>query len=52
VGVKYIKEIANRMKNEGVKRSILVVQQGMTPFAKTCLAEMQPKYHIEVVSET
>lgn len=49
VGVKTIKTFVERMKSEGVKRSILVVQQGLTPFAKTCLSEMQPRNHIEVV---
>lgn len=38
------------MRNQGVKRAIMVVQQNMTPFAKQCLNEMQPKYHIELVS--
>lgn len=50
VGVKTIKTLAERMRSEGVKRAIMVVQQNMTPFAKQCLNEMQPKYHIELVS--
>ena len=50
VGVKTIKNLAERMRNQGVKRAIMVVQQNMTPFAKQCLNEMQPKYHIELVS--
>lgn len=51
VGVKTIKQLAERMRNEGVKRAIMVVQQNMTPFAKQCLNEMQPKYHIELFQE-
>ena len=51
VGVKTIKTLAERMRNEGVKRAIMVVQQNMTPFAKQCLNEMQPKYHIELFQE-
>lgn len=49
VGVKTIKTFVERMKSEGVRRSIMVVQQGLTPFAKTCLSEMHPRNHIEVV---
>jgi len=51
VGVKTIKNLAERMRNQGVKRAIMVVQQNMTPFAKQCLSEMQPKYHIELFQE-
>lgn len=50
VGVKTIKVLAERMRNEGVQRAIMVVQTNMTPFAKQCLQEMQPKYCIELVS--
>lgn len=51
VGVKTIKTLAERMRSEGVKRAIMIVQQNMTPFAKQCLNEMQPKYHIELFQE-
>lgn len=51
VGVKTIKTLAERMRNEGVKRAVMVVQQNMTPFAKQCLNEMQPKYVIELFQE-
>jgi DNA-directed RNA polymerase I, II, and III subunit RPABC1 len=51
VGVKTIKTLAERMRNEGVTKAIMVVQQNMTPFAKQCLNEMQPKYHIEIFQE-
>jgi len=50
VGVKTIKNLSERMRGEGVKRAIMVVQQGPTPFAKQVLNEMQPKYLIELVS--
>ena len=49
VGVKTIKTFAERMKSEGVARALMVVQANLTPFAKQCLTEMQPKYNIEVV---
>jgi DNA-directed RNA polymerases I, II, and III subunit RPABC1 len=52
VGVKTIKVLAERMRNEGVQRAIMVVQAAMTPFAKQCLQEMQPKYFIELFQET
>lgn len=40
------------MKAEGVARALMVVQANLTPFAKQCLTEMQPKYNIEVVRYT
>lgn len=46
-----IKSLAEKMRNEGVKRAIMVMQQNLTPFAKQCLNEMQPKYHIEQFQE-
>eukprot|EP00899_Mesostigma_viride_P010127 jgi/Mesvir1/19115/Mv12858-RA.1 len=39
VGVKTIKQYAEQMTRESVMSAILVVQQGLTPFARTCLAE-------------
>ena len=48
--MKTIKVLAERMRNEGVQRAVMVVQTNMTPFAKQCLQEMQPKYYIELVS--
>lgn len=51
VGVKTIKTFAERMKAEGVARALMVVQANLTPFAKQCLTEMQPKYNIEVFQE-
>lgn len=49
VGVKTIKVLAERMRGEGVQRAVMVVATNMTPFAKQCLQEMQPKYIIELV---
>ena len=49
VGVKTIKNFAERMKSEGVARAIMVVASQLTPFAKQCLEEMRHKYYIEVV---
>eukprot|EP00850_Spirogloea_muscicola_P024879 SM001683S02933 [mRNA] locus=s1683:55:1316:+ [translate_table: standard] len=51
VGVKTIKVFAEQMKSQAVHRAILVVQSSLTPFAKQCLLEMQPKYHLEVFQE-
>lgn len=51
VGVKTIKTFAERMRNEGVFRAIMVTQANLTPFAKQCLTEMAPKYSIEVFQE-
>ncbi|CAK0786648.1 hypothetical protein CVIRNUC_009862 [Coccomyxa viridis] len=48
VGVKTIKTFAERMRNEGVNRAVMVTQVNMTPFARQCLQEMAPKYYIEV----
>lgn len=51
VGVKTIKTFAERMRNEGVGRAMMVVATSMTPFARQCLTEMAPKYYIEVFQE-
>lgn len=48
VGVKTMKTYTNRMKNENVFRAILVVQQNLTPFARTCISEISTKFHLEV----
>eukprot|EP00019_Armaparvus_languidus_P012575 CAMPEP_0168584780 /NCGR_PEP_ID=MMETSP0420-20121227/3328_1 /TAXON_ID=498008 /ORGANISM="Pessonella sp." /LENGTH=154 /DNA_ID=CAMNT_0008619617 /DNA_START=182 /DNA_END=642 /DNA_ORIENTATION=+ len=53
VGVKTIRAYVERMQDENVKRAILVVQDGITPFAKQGLAEMDPsKYYIEQFLES
>ncbi|GAB4857499.1 DNA-directed RNA polymerases II and IV subunit 5A [Ancistrocladus abbreviatus] len=51
VGVKTIKTYTNRMKSENVSRAILVVQQNLTPFARTCLSEISSKFQLEVFQE-
>ncbi|CAN1215211.1 DNA-directed RNA polymerases II and IV subunit 5A [Linum perenne] len=48
VGVKTMKTYINRMKSEDVLRAILVVQQHLTPFARTCISEMSNKFQLEV----
>ncbi|PWA60008.1 DNA-directed RNA polymerase, RPB5 subunit [Artemisia annua] len=48
VGVKTIKNYIERMKKENVTRGILVVQQNLTPFARTCISEISTKFHLEV----
>lgn len=52
VGVKPIRNYCNRMKDENVTKAILVVQEGITPFAKQALNEMAPRYKIEHFRET
>ncbi|XP_043707367.1 DNA-directed RNA polymerases II and IV subunit 5A isoform X2 [Telopea speciosissima] len=51
VGVKTLKTYTNRMKSENVFRAILVVQQNLTPFAKTCVSEVAAKFHLEIFQE-
>ncbi|XVF88581.1 hypothetical protein PTKIN_Ptkin19aG0062100 [Pterospermum kingtungense] len=51
VGVKTMKMYTNRMKSENVFRAILVVQQNLTPFARTCINEISSKFHLEVFQE-
>lgn len=48
MGVKTMKGYTNRMKSENVFRAILVVQQNLTPFARTCISEISSKFHLEV----
>ena len=51
VGVKEIKEVSERMKEESVARAILVVAQSLTPFARSVVADMQGKQAMEVFTE-
>lgn len=51
VGVKTIKNIAERMKEEKVARAIMVISANLTPFAKQCLLDLMPKLHIEQFTE-
>lgn len=48
VGVKTMKTYTNRMKSENVFRALLVVQQNLTPFTRTCISEISAKFHLEV----
>ena len=52
VGVKPIRNYCNRMKDENVTKAILVVQEGITPFARQALNEMAPRYKIEHFRES
>ncbi|ETV98036.1 hypothetical protein H310_09332 [Aphanomyces invadans] len=51
VGVKPIRNYCNRMKDENVTKAILIVQDGITPFAKQALNEMAPRYKIDHFKE-
>ncbi|PRP87148.1 DNA-directed RNA polymerase [Planoprotostelium fungivorum] len=52
VGVKSLRTYVTKMKESQVSRAIVVVRQGMSPFAKQALAEIQPKYKFEQFTET
>jgi len=47
VGVKPIKVYTDHMKTQGVRSAIMVLRQGITPFAKQAVAEMSSEYAIE-----
>ena len=47
VGVKPIRQFLDRMKERDVQKAIIVVKEGVTPFAKSAVNEMAPKYMIE-----
>ncbi|XP_020590710.1 DNA-directed RNA polymerases II and IV subunit 5A [Phalaenopsis equestris] len=51
VGMKHIKKYVELMKTDNVPRAILVVQQNLTPFARSYLLELVPKFHLEVFQE-
>lgn len=48
VGMKHIKKYVEMMTHENVSRAVLVLQQNLTPFAKSFLIELEPKIHLEV----
>lgn len=48
VGIKTLDTYKKRMKSENVFRAILVVQQNLTPFARTSIGEISSKVHLEV----
>lgn len=52
LGVKPIRKYCDMMKEHDVSRAIIVVQAGgMTPFARTALAEMAPKLILETFTD-
>ncbi|XP_059443465.1 DNA-directed RNA polymerases II and IV subunit 5A-like [Corylus avellana] len=48
VGVKTMKTYSQRMKAENVYKAILVVQQSLTPFAKSSINEISSKFQLDV----
>eukprot|EP01090_Pellita_catalonica_P016730 TRINITY_DN487_c0_g1_i1.p1 TRINITY_DN487_c0_g1~~TRINITY_DN487_c0_g1_i1.p1 ORF type:complete len:206 (-),score=27.23 TRINITY_DN487_c0_g1_i1:84-701(-) len=52
VGMKPISKYCERMREEGVFRAIIIVQQSITPFAKQAMLQMQPQYIIEHFRES
>jgi len=52
VGVRPIRSYCEKMKEQQVQKAIIVVQQGMSSFAKQALAEMAPKFRLEQFTET
>lgn len=51
VGVKTIKNLTDRMRDEAVSRAIMVIAQNLTPFAKQTLDEIKPAFTIEQFTE-
>ncbi|XP_020699711.1 DNA-directed RNA polymerases II and IV subunit 5A [Dendrobium catenatum] len=51
VGMKHVKKYVELMKADNVLRAILVVQQNLTPFARSYVAELTPIIHLEVFQE-
>ncbi|KAL7534571.1 hypothetical protein ACHAXR_005965 [Thalassiosira sp. AJA248-18] len=51
VGVKPIKNLTDRMKDEGVSSAILVLRGDITPFAKQAVLEMSDSFRIEHFKE-
>jgi DNA-directed RNA polymerase I, II, and III subunit RPABC1 len=47
VGVTPVRKYCTRMKQHEATRGIIVVKEGITPFAKTAIDEMRPKYKLE-----
>ncbi|RYR28416.1 hypothetical protein Ahy_B01g052535 [Arachis hypogaea] len=48
VGVKTLKTYTNRMNFENVFRFIMICQQNLTPFSRTCINEVSAKFYFEV----
>jgi len=47
VGVQPVRKYCQRMKQHEAVKGIIVVKEGITPFAKTAIDEMRPKYKLE-----
>ena len=52
VGVKPIRELAEKMEEKQITRGMIVVQQPLTAFARSAVAEASPKLEIEVFMES
>lgn len=48
VGVKTLKTYFQKMKEDNVFRAIVVLQQKLTAFASNTVAQMVPKYNMEI----
>jgi len=51
LGVKSVRGYSEKMEQQKITRGIIVVQQGITPFAKTVLGALAPKVIIEQFQE-
>eukprot|EP00947_MAST-08B_sp_MAST-8B-sp1_P000403 g403.t1 len=51
VGVKPIRQYVERMKEQQVTKAIIVVKEGVTPFARSAVNELAPKYLMEHFKE-
>ncbi|KAL6504558.1 DNA-directed RNA polymerases II and IV subunit 5A [Orobanche gracilis] len=51
VGVKDVRTYYSRMKEEGVHRAILVLQQNLTAFGRNCISALSSNFHMEVFLE-
>ncbi|KAG9509294.1 DNA-directed RNA polymerases I, II, and III subunit RPABC1, partial [Fragariocoptes setiger] len=52
IGVKTVKALLQRMKDEGISRGIVVIQLSMTPSAKQALTELAPEFVLEHFTES
>lgn len=52
IGVKTVKTLLQRMKDERIFKGILVIQLSMTPSAKQALTEMAPEFVLEHFTES
>jgi DNA-directed RNA polymerase I, II, and III subunit RPABC1 len=51
VGVKAVKVYTDEMRENGIRRAVLVVRQGLTPFARQAVAEMSSEFRLECFRE-